>query len=76
MHEVTGYAARIPGSELAPWRFSRRDPRPDDVVVRVTYCGVCHSDLHAVDGAAAEEFPLVPGHEFVGVVAEVGTAGD
>jgi uncharacterized zinc-type alcohol dehydrogenase-like protein len=74
MHEVTGYAARIPGSELAPWRFSRRDPRPDDVVVRVTYCGVCHSDLHAVDDAAAEEFPLVPGHEFVGVVAEVGTA--
>ncbi|RJK94933.1 NAD(P)-dependent alcohol dehydrogenase [Vallicoccus soli] len=57
---------------MRPWRFTRRDPRPDDVVVRVTHCGVCHTDLHAVQGARAGDLPVVPGHEFVGVVEAVG----
>jgi len=35
---------------LAPFRFKRRDPWPDDVVIDILYCGVCHSDLHAVKG--------------------------
>ena len=72
MRQVTGYAAPAPGEKLSLWTFTRRDIRPDDVAVRVTHCGVCHSDLHAVDGGAAADFPLVPGHEFVGVVTEVG----
>ncbi|AWB93189.1 NAD(P)-dependent alcohol dehydrogenase [Aeromicrobium chenweiae] len=52
-------------------RVERRDLRPDDVAIRVTHCGVCHSDLHAL-AAGPEAFPLVPGHEFVGEVVEVG----
>ena len=53
----------------------RRELRPDDVAVRVDYCGVCHSDLHAVRGHRVDTDPvLVPGHEFTGVVTEVGSA--
>jgi len=40
----------------------------------VTFCGVCHSDLHALEGTPQGGLPLVPGHEFVGVVTEVGAA--
>ncbi|WP_181785989.1 NAD(P)-dependent alcohol dehydrogenase [Streptomyces phytophilus] len=53
----------------------RRELRPDDLAIRVTYCGVCHTDLHALrayDGGAGGV--LVPGHEFTGVVTEVGGA--
>ncbi|GGR39466.1 putative zinc-type alcohol dehydrogenase-like protein [Nocardioides luteus] len=53
----------------------RRDLRPDDVAVRVDFCGVCHTDLHALrahDGT--RDSPLVPGHEFTGTVTEIGSA--
>lgn len=72
MRDVAGYALLAPGEELRPWSFHRRDLRPDDVAVRVTHCGVCHSDLHAIDAADADALPLVPGHEFTGRVAAVG----
>lgn len=76
MRTTTGWALLHEGGELEPWAFERRDPRPEDVVVRVTHCGVCHSDLHALDaaGAGLGGLPLVPGHEFVGEVVEVGPA--
>ncbi|SFJ27829.1 NAD(P)-dependent alcohol dehydrogenase [Amycolatopsis sacchari] len=73
MRSVTGYAAPAAGAPLAPWQFERRDLRPDDVAVRVRYVGVCHTDLHAVEDSPAAEFPLVPGHEFVGEVSAVGS---
>ncbi|MGN7221632.1 NAD(P)-dependent alcohol dehydrogenase [Curtobacterium flaccumfaciens] len=61
---------------LHPAPLLRRDLRPDDVDVRVAFCGVCHSDLHAL--ATPPEhggtFPVVPGHEFVGEVVAVGKA--
>ncbi|WP_373694972.1 NAD(P)-dependent alcohol dehydrogenase [Kineococcus terrestris] len=73
MRTVTAYQATAPGGALRPTRTTRRDLRPDDVAVRVTHCGVCHSDLHALHDPAGV-FPLVPGHEFVGDVVEVGSA--
>ncbi|GAB3270433.1 NAD(P)-dependent alcohol dehydrogenase [Kineosporia babensis] len=68
---TTGYAVLSPGGKLEPWTFERRDLRPDDVRVRITFCGVCHSDLDAI--AHATDVPLVPGHEFVGEVIAVGS---
>jgi uncharacterized zinc-type alcohol dehydrogenase-like protein len=64
------------GASLTPVAIDRRPLRPDDVEVGVTFCGVCHSDLHALHTAPAEGgvFPLVPGHEFVGDVLAVGSA--
>ncbi len=49
-------------------------PRPGDGehLVRVTACGVCHSDLHLVDGLFGSPLPLIPGHEVTGVHDELG----
>lgn len=61
------------GLRTAP--LERRDLRPDDVAVRVDYCGVCHTDLHALRSHASDSAdPLVPGHEFTGVITDVGSA--
>jgi propanol-preferring alcohol dehydrogenase len=50
-------------------------PGPSQVLIRVTACGVCHTDLHIVDGELTEpKLPLIPGHEIVGAVAAVGAA--
>jgi uncharacterized zinc-type alcohol dehydrogenase-like protein len=62
-------------STLRRTPLERRDLRPDDLAVRVDYCGVCHSDVHAVGVRSGEGGkPLVPGHEFTGVVTETGPA--
>ncbi|MGV3525093.1 MAG: NAD(P)-dependent alcohol dehydrogenase [Candidatus Sericytochromatia bacterium] len=68
------YAAFERGGALTPWQFERRALRPHDVAVQIQYCGICHSDLHAINGSWAKEFPLVPGHEMAGKVIEVGSA--
>lgn len=73
MHDVIGWAAGTPGAHLAPWTFARRDPRQQDVVVRVTHCGICATDLHAATSGNPADFPLVAGHEITGVVTEVGS---
>lgn len=73
MREVSGWAALAPGAGLERWVFERRELRRTDVAVRVRYCGVCASDLAAVRGGDPGGFPLVPGHEIVGEVAEVGS---
>ena len=72
---VRGYAALDPNSGLAPYEFSRRDLKDDDIGFEILYAGICHSDIHQVRqewGPAL--YPMVPGHEIVGVVTEVGAA--
>ena len=71
MRHAHGLAAPAKGVPLAPWAFKRRDLRPDDVALDITYCGICHSDLFAVRGSG--RFPMVPGHEATGVVTAVGS---
>ena len=71
---VIGYAAHSSTDALVPYRFDRRDPRPDDVVIDILYCGVCHSDLHTVrNDWGGTTYPIVPGHEIIGRVIEVGS---
>jgi uncharacterized zinc-type alcohol dehydrogenase-like protein len=70
MTSTTAFMSTRPGEPLERTIIERRALRPDDVDIRVTYCGVCHSDLHAL--GADQGFPLVPGHEFVGEVVAVG----
>lgn len=65
-----GLAALSRGEPLVPWAFERRKLRPDDIAVKIQFCGVCHSDLHAIRGNS--RFPLVPGHEMVGEVTAIG----
>lgn len=71
MRSCYGLAALVRGDRLVPWTFERRELRPDDIAVKIQFCGVCHSDLHAVRGSSGP-FPLVPGHEFVGEVTAIG----
>ena len=53
-------------------------PGPGELLVKVTTCGVCHTDLHAADGdwPVKPKLPLIPGHETIGTVAEVGPGVD
>lgn len=70
---VRAYAAHSPTSELVPFSFERRDPRPDDVTIDILYCGVCHSDLHTARNDWGNAiYPVVPGHEIIGRVTAVG----
>lgn len=70
---ILGYAAQSADSALAPFRFERRELRPDDVLIEVSHCGVCHSDLHqARNDWKNSLFPMVPGHEIIGRVLSVG----
>jgi aryl-alcohol dehydrogenase len=48
------------------------DPRPDEVLVRIVACGVCHTDIAARDGLFSMELPAVFGHEGAGIVESVG----
>ncbi len=75
MIAAKSYAAHNAGAALKPTPLDRRDPGPEDVVIDILYCGVCHSDLHLVkDDLGWSRFPMVPGHEIVGVVSAVGSA--
>ncbi|CAI5532203.1 unnamed protein product [Closterium sp. Naga37s-1] len=68
-----GYAARDASGVLSPWRFHRREVGPGDVKIRITHCGVCHSDVHLARNEWGNSmYPIVPGHEIIGVVEEVG----
>lgn len=72
--KTVGYAAHSADSELVPYHFERRDLRANDVAIEITYCGVCHSDLHTVNGDwGPQPYPLIPGHEIVGVVTAIGS---
>ncbi|MBL0892624.1 MAG: alcohol dehydrogenase catalytic domain-containing protein, partial [Gemmatimonadaceae bacterium] len=50
MIPARGMAATSAHDPLVPWDFSRREPGPSDLHIRILFCGVCHSDLHTVRG--------------------------
>ncbi len=71
--KTIGYAAHSTTAELEPWTFERRELRANDVQMEILYCGVCHSDLHqSRNDWGWSSYPVVPGHEIVGVVTAVG----
>jgi uncharacterized zinc-type alcohol dehydrogenase-like protein len=71
--EVRGYAVMAEKESLVPWNFQRRDVGADDVQIAIEWSGVCHSDIHTGRSEWGDvTFPLVPGHEIIGRVTEVG----
>ncbi len=71
--KTRGYAALSARADLVPFEFSRRDLRAHDVALDIKFTGVCHSDIHQVnEDWGPSIFPMVPGHEIVGVVTAVG----
>ncbi|RZT04366.1 uncharacterized zinc-type alcohol dehydrogenase-like protein [Duganella sp. CF402] len=74
MFKAHGYAAHDQHSHLVPFSFERRAPGLNDVVIEILYSGVCHSDLHqARDDWGGSIYPMVPGHEIIGRVTQVGS---
>lgn len=70
---VKAYGATAPTEDLIPLNIERRAVGKDDVKIDITYCGVCHSDIHTVRNEwHGSTYPVVPGHEIVGRVIEVG----
>ena len=70
---IHAYAAKAAKAKLEPFSYEAPELQPHEVAVRVKYCGVCHSDIAMVDNDwGFATYPLVPGHEVVGVVSAVG----
>jgi uncharacterized zinc-type alcohol dehydrogenase-like protein len=73
MTKTSAYAAQTKSSPLGPLAIDRREPGPHDVLIDISFCGVCHSDIHQVrDEWGGSIYPMVPGHEIVGTVSRVG----
>ena len=69
--QVQGVIARSKGAPVELVDITIPDPGPNDVVVRIQACGVCHTDLTYRDGGINDEFPFLLGHEAAGIV-EIG----
>ncbi|MHA7178196.1 NAD(P)-dependent alcohol dehydrogenase [Arthrobacter sp. Sr24] len=74
MLDVKAYAAPSATEALVPTTIKRRDVGPHDVLIDIKFAGICHSDIHTVRGDwGPQSYPLTPGHEIAGIVAEVGS---
>lgn len=70
---INAYAAYEPKGKLKPFEFDPGELKANEVEIDVKYCGICHSDLSMIDNDwGMAEFPLVPGHEVVGVISQIG----
>ncbi|CAN1216084.1 Probable mannitol dehydrogenase, partial [Linum perenne] len=73
-NQAYGLAAIDQSGVVSPFKFSRRETGEKDVKFKVVYCGICHSDLHMLKNEwGTSTYPIVPGHEIVGEVTEVGS---
>jgi uncharacterized zinc-type alcohol dehydrogenase-like protein len=76
--ETKGYATHDSNAKFVPFDFERRDVGANDILIDIQYCGICHSDIHQAKdewGASTPAtYPMVPGHEIVGRVAQVGSS--
>lgn len=67
------YAAMKAKGKLEPFEYEPKPLAPFDIDIDITHCGICHSDIHLIDNDwHLSEYPLVPGHEIVGTVTDIG----
>lgn len=70
---TAAWGAPDAASPLGSTTIERREVGPTDVAIDITYCGICHSDVHAARNEwGGTNYPVVPGHEIVGLVTAVG----
>jgi uncharacterized zinc-type alcohol dehydrogenase-like protein len=78
MYNAKAYSAVSATAPLTSDTIERRDPTDGDVQIEILFCGICHSDLHSVRNEWSDfistNYPIVPGHEIVGRVTQVGSA--
>jgi S-(hydroxymethyl)mycothiol dehydrogenase len=70
--QVTGIVSRKRGEPVEALTVNVPDPGPGEAVVKIQACGVCHTDLHYVEGGISDSYPFLLGHEAAGVVESVG----
>lgn len=72
---IDAYAVMAAGKELEKFRYDPKELGPHDIEVKITHCGICHSDIHLIDDDwKMSSFPLVPGHEIIGTVTSAGAS--
>ena len=72
-NEIHGLAVHAAGAQLVAYKYEPGELKPQEVEVKISHCGVCHSDIHLIDNDwGFSKFPFVPGHEIVGTVSAVG----
>lgn len=70
---IHAFAARTPKGKIEAFSYEPAPLGPHDIEIRISHCGICHSDVHQVDGDwGIGTYPMVPGHEIVGSVAALG----
>ncbi len=75
MLETKGYAVHGPEAEFSDFAFTRRETGDTDIAIEILYTGICHSDIHQAKGEWGNStYPMVPGHEIVGRVIEIGSS--
>ncbi|OIP71424.1 MAG: hydroxyacid dehydrogenase [Oscillatoriales cyanobacterium CG2_30_40_61] len=78
MYNTKAYSAASATSPLSYSAIARRNPTEHDVQIEILFCGICHSDIHFVrnewSSTMPTTYPIVPGHEIVGRVTQVGSA--
>jgi len=73
--KVNAYAASEPKGKLENFTYELGEIGPEEVDIKVTYCGICHSDLSMINNEwGMTQYPIVPGHEIVGEVVAAGSA--
>ncbi len=72
--QILGYAALQPGAVLTPISYDPPHLKNNEVRIAITHCGLCGSDVQAIDDVyAVFDFPFMPGHEVVGTICEIGS---
>ena len=75
MSEIHGLAVHAAGAHLLPYKYDPGALKANDVEVKISHCGVCHSDVHLIDNDwGLSRYPFIPGHEIVGRVTVVGSS--
>src|SRR5689334_7353850 len=75
--QIQAFAAKQAKSQLSLFQYSEPELGPFDLLLEITHCGLCHSDIHLIDNDwNRSTYPLVPGHEVVGIVRKKGPSAE
>jgi len=70
---IHGFGVHAAGAELLPYKYEPGELRPQDIEIKISHCGVCHSDVSLIDNEwAMTHYPFIPGHEIIGTVSAMG----
>lgn len=72
--KIQAYAAKRAHDKLEYFEYDLGNIKPDEIEIDIEYCGICHSDLSMLNNDwGLTEYPIVPGHEIIGKVSEIGS---